>query len=166
MMGVIAENLRHAARSLAQSPGFTASTVLMLGLAIGAVSGVFSVVNAVLLEPWPYREPQRLVQVLGSAPGSQFPAQFGVAPEFFVHWRERSTLIESLSTTNSFTNTARLGERAERLRMSSPTQSLFETLGSQAISSTLSQKSACRVARKSMQSPASSRVAPSTISMT
>ncbi|MCB1555344.1 MAG: ABC transporter permease [Xanthomonadales bacterium] len=131
MMGVIAENLRHAARSLAQSPGFTASTVLMLGLAIGAVSGVFSVVNAVLLEPWPYREPQRLVQVLGSAPGSQFPAQFGVAPEFFVHWRERSTLIESLSTTNSFTNTARLGERAERLRMSSPTQSLFETLGVQ-----------------------------------
>lgn len=125
------ESLRHAARSLAQSPGFTASAVLMLGLAIGAVSGVFSVVNAVLLDPWPYKEPERLVQILGSAPGSQFPPQFGLAPEFFVHYQERSKLIESLSTTNSFTNTARLGDRAERIRMSSPTMSLFETLGVQ-----------------------------------
>jgi putative ABC transport system permease protein len=54
---------RFAARKLAASPGFTAATVLILAIGIGATTAVFSLVHAVLLRPLPFREPDRLVNV-------------------------------------------------------------------------------------------------------
>jgi predicted permease len=122
-------DLRQAARTLSNSPGFTVTAVGMLGLAIGATAGMFSVVNTVLLHPLPYANPDRLVHIAASAPGSQLPAEFGVAPEFFVQYKEQSRLLEDVSTYDSFTNTLRVGDRVERVRMSWPTSSLFSTLG-------------------------------------
>ncbi|MDQ3070840.1 MAG: ABC transporter permease, partial [Acidobacteriota bacterium] len=55
--------LRHALRSLVRAPGFTAVSVLTLALAIGACTAIYSVVHGVLLQPLPYPEPGRLVQV-------------------------------------------------------------------------------------------------------
>lgn len=122
-------DLRHALRALLRTPGFVVLTVGMLGLAIGANAGIFSVIDTVLLNPLPYANTDRLVHIAGSAPGSDFPEEFPLAAEFLVQYREESKLLEDVSTYNSFTSTLHVGDRIERVRMSAPTTSLFNTLG-------------------------------------
>lgn len=122
-------DLRRAFRALRRAPGFTLLTILTLGLAIGVNAGIFSVVETVLLDPLPYDDTDRLVYIAASAPGSDFPDEFGVAMEFYFQYREESELLEDVSTFNAFTNTLRAGDRIERVWMSAPTPSLFSTLG-------------------------------------
>src|SRR5690606_29123503 len=121
-------DLRHATRALRRTPGFAITAIGMLGLAIGATAGMFSVVNTVLLDRLPFAEPDRLVYIAASAPGSQLPAEFDPATEFFLQYKE-SRLLEDVSTSNSFTSTLRVGDRVERVRMSWPTNSMYSTLG-------------------------------------
>ena len=121
--------LRHAVRSLRRTPGFTLLAVGTLGLAIGANALVFSVVDGVLLDPLPFRDADRLVTIMASAPGSDLPDEFSPAVEFYLHYLERSEHLEDAATFNSFTNTLRAADRIERVRMSAPTASLFSTLG-------------------------------------
>ena len=119
----------HAARSLRRTPGFAAVTIVTLALAIGANAAIFSVVDAVLIRPLPYPHADRLLYLAATAPESDRPPEFGVFDEAFVHYRERSRLVEDLAYYNWFTSTLRVGDRAERVRMSSPTYTLFSTLG-------------------------------------
>src|SRR5262245_10731121 len=126
-------DLRHAARALARVPGFTIMTVCTLGLAIGVCAGMFDVVDTVLLKPLPYANVDRLVNITGTAPGSDFPPEFGVSAEFYLQYKEQSKLLEDVSTYNSFTSTLRTTDRVERIRMSAPTNSLFTTLGASPI---------------------------------
>ena len=62
-MGDLAQDLRHSFRGMRRDAGFTAFTILIAGLGIGASSTVFSVVNALLLRPLPFRDPGRLVWI-------------------------------------------------------------------------------------------------------
>ncbi|HVF35175.1 MAG TPA: ABC transporter permease, partial [Candidatus Saccharimonadia bacterium] len=125
----LSSELRHAARTLKRTPGFAMLAIGTLGLALGALAALFSVVDTVLLRPFPYAQPERLVVILATAPGSQMPEEFGVANEFYVQYRERSKLLEDVAITNSFTNSLRYGDRVERLPMSAPTETVFSTLG-------------------------------------
>ncbi|WP_395790481.1 ABC transporter permease [Aquimonas sp.] len=129
MLKSLIADLRQATRTLGRTPGFTFTAVLMLGLAMGAVTALFSAVNTVLLQPLPFAEPERLFYVSGEAPGSQFTGELGVSNELLVHYRERSKLIERVALYNWFTNTLRVDERSERLEMSLPSNELFTTLG-------------------------------------
>jgi predicted permease len=122
-------DLVYAVRSLRRTTGFTAVAVLTLALAIGITAGMFSVVNAVLIKPLPFADPDRLLFVQGTAPGSDLPPEFGVSSEFFLQYRERAKLVEDVALITSFTNTLRVHDRVERLRMSSPTYNMFSLLG-------------------------------------
>jgi putative ABC transport system permease protein len=96
-MHTILQDFRFALRMLAKNPGFTAIAVLTLALGIGANTAIFSVVNAVLLRPLPYPEPNRIM-FLGEADKTQ-PAQSGFSVSFpdYLDWRHDNTVFQDLA---------------------------------------------------------------------
>jgi predicted permease len=82
-MGSMLFDLRHATRALLKAPVFTVVTILTLALGIGANSAIFSLVNAVLIRPMGYVEPDRLMLIHEAIPQSNV-ARFGVSPPDFI----------------------------------------------------------------------------------
>ena len=76
-MAAIRQDLSYALRSLAKQPGFTAMAVLMLAIGIGANVAIFSLVNAVLLKPLPFADPDRLMMVHLLSPDREAPGVMG-----------------------------------------------------------------------------------------
>jgi putative ABC transport system permease protein len=126
-------DFRHAARSLARAPGFTLVVVATLALAIGANATIFSVVNAVLLEPLSYPHADRLVHIGGTAPGMDQPEELGVPDELYVEYRESAPALEDLALYGTGSSTSRAEGHVDQLFMTQATPSLFTTLGAQAL---------------------------------
>jgi len=122
-------DLRHAWRALLRTPGFLVTCVVTLGLAIGAVTGMFNVVNAVILKPLSFPDADRLMVVQGTAPGSDLPERFLVGTEFYLHYKERSKLLDGLFVFASGMSTFRTDNRAERLGMGWVSNDMYATLG-------------------------------------
>ncbi|HKQ52489.1 MAG TPA: ABC transporter permease [Pyrinomonadaceae bacterium] len=128
-MGTLAQDLRYAVRMLIKRPGFTAVAVLTLALGIGANSAIFSVVNAVLLRPLPFAEPDRLVYAEGGdlRDGSKAGS---ISPPDFLDYREQNHVFERLAAfmPMSFTVTGD-GSASERVSAALVSHGFFETLG-------------------------------------
>jgi putative ABC transport system permease protein len=92
------KDFQFAFRQIAKSPGFAIVTVLTLAIGIGANTAIFSIVNAVLLEPLPYPHSDRLVQVCEMpAPGNYNTIASGGA---FVDWQDATTQLESIAAAH------------------------------------------------------------------
>ena len=87
-------DLQYGTRLLRHAPGFTVAALVTLALGIGATSAIFSVVRTVMLEPLPYRDPERIVTVWETNRGAT--ARNVIAPANFAAWRERSRTLDHL----------------------------------------------------------------------
>ena len=90
------QNIRYAFRVIRHNPGVTAVVMLALALGIGANIAIFSVLNAVLLRPLPYKDSDRLVQLWGQMLSRNIPFHFVPYPDF-AEWREQNRSFESMS---------------------------------------------------------------------
>ena len=103
----VLQDLRHAARALRKSPGFTLVAALTLALGVGANTAIFGVVNAVMLRPLPLAEPDRLVRIWESNVERGW-STFATSHPNFLDWRAQAGSFESLAAMNNagFTWTA------------------------------------------------------------
>ena len=96
----VTQDVRYAFRALAKSPGFAFFAVFSLALGIGANTAIFSVVNAVLLKPLPFPEPDRLVQVWEAKPAREFFRNV-VNGLNFLDWRERTHSFSDMAAIDT-----------------------------------------------------------------
>jgi putative ABC transport system permease protein len=89
-------DLRFAARGLARNRGFTAAALLTLAIGIGANAAIFSVLDALLLKPLPYPDPERLVVIWEKNIPRQRMDNV-VSPGNFIHWREQARVFERMA---------------------------------------------------------------------
>jgi predicted permease len=125
------QDVRYAIRTLRASPGFTAVAAMMLALGIGANTAIFSAVSAVLLQPLPFPEPDRVVLLWTDFTGVGGPPRSEVSPGDFASWRDRS---RSFSGVAGFAidnyNLTGVGEPGKYTGVRT-TGSLFTVLGMQ-----------------------------------
>jgi putative ABC transport system permease protein len=126
-------DLRHAWRLLVKSPSFTFAAVATLAVALGANTAVFGVVDAVLLRPLPYPEPERLVAVTVALPPIEgMPArEASLDGATLEAWAESSRALEGLAVYQRRDFTVAGGGGAERVAGAGASASLFEVLGVQ-----------------------------------
>lgn len=128
-MSSFLQDVKYSLRSLRSAPGFLAVAVLTLALGIGAVTAIFSVVHAVLLQPLPYDNPDELV-VLWSRNPEQGQERYFVSPQDFHSWRTQSSAFEQMAgfwpTHHTLTSP---DHEAERLRSTMVSGEFFDLLG-------------------------------------
>src|SRR5881394_1421384 len=104
----IARDLRHAARSLRNTPAFTIAAALALALGIGATTAILSVVNGVLLQPLPYADADRLVVALHDGRNP-------VAPANFVDWRAQTRSFSDMAAAEYWSPSLTGGDNPEEI---------------------------------------------------
>jgi putative ABC transport system permease protein len=126
-------DIRYGARSLRKRPGFTLVAVLTLALGIGANTAIFSITDAVVLRPLPYREPERLVTVWESSARSD-ESRVVVSPANYLDWREQSRAFEEMGAySEDFFNVSEDKAYPERVAGARATPSMFRALGAEPI---------------------------------
>jgi putative ABC transport system permease protein len=127
MMSVLFQDVRYGLRMLAKNPGFTAVAVLTLALGIGVNTAIFSVVNAVLVRPLPYKDADRLVMLWSTKPREGWRGQ--ASPLDFLTWRQQCRSFKSMAAIRPCSGI--LTGRGEPVELSCGKISggFFETLG-------------------------------------
>src|SRR5947209_7121703 len=122
------QDLRYALRTLAKNPAFTSIAIVAIALGIGANTVIFSAVNAVLLRPLPFKNPEQLVMVWENATHLGFPKNTPSPPNF-IDWQRQNTVFTGMAAMSerSF-NLTGIGE-PERLEGRRVSANLFDLLG-------------------------------------
>ena len=128
-MDSIIKDIRYGLRSLLKRPGFTVIALIALALGIGANTAIFSLVNAVVLQPLPYPEPDELVWMWGNIRNAGNRAS--VSPLDFLDFRSQNKTFEQFAASGSLPGSGNLtgsGE-PERLTVSLVTGNYFDAFG-------------------------------------
>ncbi len=126
----MAQDLRYAFRQLRRSPGFSAVVIATLAVGIGGTTGVFSVLQAVLLAPLPYEQPGQLVRVYQQVPGQPDTRHY-LAGAHFSSLRENAASFEAVTAIANYRETGRdlvRDGRAQHLRVLRVTSDYFNAL--------------------------------------
>ena len=99
MIQVLASDVRYAVRVLGRAPAFAVAVVAVLALGIGATTAIFSIVNAVLLRPLPFDDPERLVRLFHVPPPSAFPGmpRFSLSAANFYDWQRDARMFDGMA---------------------------------------------------------------------
>ena len=131
-MEMIMQDIKHGLRSLRRKPSFTASVVLTLAIGIGGTTAIFAAVNAVLLRPLPYPDPDRIVQVFKTQ--LRAPDRIGgtTTPPDFTDWRRDNSVFAEVAALLQSTYAMTGGGVAERIAGASVTSGFFTVMGAPA----------------------------------
>ena len=125
---ILRQDLRYTARTLARSPGFALTAMLVLALGVGANTAAFSVTDFVLIRPLPFPEPERLVRLWEKVPGY---SQMELSPANYVDWKHMSKSFDAMGAYwESSVNLVGQGD-PERLEGATVTADLLPLLGVQ-----------------------------------
>jgi putative ABC transport system permease protein len=127
-MGVLAQDIRYAIRTLRQSPFFVATVMAILTLGIGANTAIFSVVNAVLLRPLPYRDAGRLV-VLWDRKQEEGLTEMPTSHRNFLFWRQQCRAFEHLTAAQSRYFYVTGTDKPRQIRAVAASANVFSLLG-------------------------------------
>ena len=125
----VIQDLRYGLRQLRRNPGFTAVAVLTLALGIGANTAIFSVVDAVLLEPLPYQDPGQLVYISEFWPRER-PADRVPTPDF-VNWQANNKVFRGLTSWGGGPVNLLGSGNPEVIQAAQVSEEFFSTLGVQ-----------------------------------
>ena len=121
----VLQDLRIGVRSLLRAPILTATVVATVGLGLGATAAMFSAVDAALLRPLPYTEPDRLVRIYTDTP----PFKFRFSAVDYLAFAEQQTRFERSATFTDRAVSFRDGDAAELLRTRVVSWAFFSVLG-------------------------------------
>ena len=119
-------DLRHSLRTFAKSPSFTLAALAAVTLGIGTTTAIFSVVNAVLLEPVAVPEPDRVVLFMNTSPQGSGP---GASPAKFAHYRQQTQVVQDVSVFNTGVVNYTGGAVVEQLRSARVSKDFFRLFG-------------------------------------
>jgi len=123
-------DFRYALRLLANAPGFTAVAATVLALGIGANAAIFSVVDAALLRPLPFHQPEQLAMLWEHPPGYAYNR---VSPMNYQDWHDQNTVFSSMAAVSGGSKTLQTPTGAEQIPGQSVTLEFFNVLGIQPV---------------------------------
>jgi len=126
MLESFAKDLKHSVRMFLKSPAFTFAAIAALTLGIGVTTAIFSVVDAVLLKPVSFPDPDRLVVFMNTGPQGSFPA---ASPAKFQHYREQTDVVQDVSAYRTGVVNYTGGSFPEQLRSGQVTAEFFKLFG-------------------------------------
>jgi predicted permease len=127
-MKTIAVEMRHLARRLLRSPGFTGLSVLTLALGIGANASIFTVVNSVLLRPLPFPDQDRLYTIQHTAPGMNMAEVPNSEATYFIY-RDENRVFDAFGVFRDGAENVTGGEEPERVTSVTATHEVFDVFG-------------------------------------
>ncbi len=126
----VVQDVRFALRQMRRSPGFAVTAVLMLALGMGASTAIFGFVDAALIQPLPYAQPNRLVDVAENAVA--FPRS-NLSRLDYEDWKRMNTTLASLDVYTGTGFLLRMGDEADPVPAGRVSAGFFHTLGVQPI---------------------------------